>query len=92
MGQRSLKKQEKPLIIFLRLYGEAKERMETLCKTFSTDHNSIGMAGTLAEMHRLERLPGTITHEEVVTVTEVKALGGHPVDILKAAIPGLMKK
>lgn len=45
---------EKPLVVFLRLKGEAKARMLRLCEAYSTDHNSVGMAGTLAEMRRLE--------------------------------------
>lgn len=92
MGKPPLKKIEKPLVCFLRLYGPAKKRMEAVCKHLSTDHNSVAMAGTLSEIWRLERLPAEVTQEEILALTEVKHHGGDPVAILHAAIPALSEK
>jgi hypothetical protein len=76
MGTKSTqKKSQEPLVIFLRLYDEAKTRMEAVCAKFSTDHNKVGMAGTLAEIYRLETLPPSISPDEWAAISEMRALG-----------------
>jgi hypothetical protein len=89
MPQRPLRKIEKPLVVFLRLYGPAKARMKAVCRRHSTDHNAIGMAGTLAELGRLETMPAEVSPELIRLATEHRRLGGDPEETLKSAIAAL---
>lgn len=86
MAPRALKKQEKPIVVFLRLYGPAKQRMMRLCRRYSTDHNAIGMAGTLTEMLRLEsEVPG-VSPAVAKALAEIEALKIDPLPHLEAII------
>ena len=76
---------EKPLAIFIRLYEPATTRMRAVCQRFSTDHNAIAMAGTLAEMARLENSAGIISPEDSRAIQEARRLGLDPLEILTAA-------
>jgi hypothetical protein len=81
-----LKKQEKPLICFLRLYGTAKQRMLGVCEKFSSHHNEIAMAGTMKEILRLELHAEEIAPEVAKALAEARALGLDPIAILRERI------
>ena len=80
-----LKKQQKPIVCFLRLYGTAKKRMEGVCRKYSTDHNSVAMAGTLAEILRLE-MQADVDVEVMKAATEARRLNIDPVATLRERI------
>lgn len=80
------KKQEKPLICFLRLYGTAKLRMLGVCQKFSSHHNEVAMAGTLKEILRLEMQADEYSPEVAQAIAEARAHGLDPVSVIRAAI------
>ncbi len=81
-----LKKQEKPLVCFLRLYGTAQQRMRGVCKKFSSHHNDVAMAGTMKEILRLEMQADEYSPEIAKALAEARALGLDPIAILRERI------
>jgi hypothetical protein len=69
------KKAEKPLVVFLRLYGADQKRLKKLCTDLSRHHNDIAMGGLLAEMLRLERMLPDIPVDVLTLLGECLRLG-----------------
>lgn len=84
--KKPLRKNEKPLVCFLRLYGPEKRRMNALTNKRRGAHNDIAMAGTLSEMRRLENeIPG-VRPEVAKALAEIEALKIDPLPHLEAII------
>lgn len=86
MADVALKKIEKPLVCFLRLYGTAKRRMLNVRKKYSTTHNDVAMAGTLTEILRLEMQADEFDPNVARAATEARKLGIDPVGAIRNAI------
>lgn len=81
-----LKKQQKALVCFVRLYGTEKKRMENVCRKFSTTHNDVAKAGIGAEIFRLESQVDALSPDVARVLAEARALGIDPVAALRAKI------
>lgn len=71
-----LKKDEKPLVVFLRIYAANKARLLKVCRHTGLDHNAIGLAGTLAEIERLEQHLLPVTPAELKAIASFKKVTG----------------
>lgn len=66
MAPAPLRKNEKPLVCFIRLYGVEKRRMRAITKGQRGAHNDVAMAGIRAEMRRLEAAVTSETPPELL--------------------------
>lgn len=79
------KKGEKPAVIFLRLYGAAKDRLEVQRAKHGLEANHIARTGLMHELHRLEQLQA-VPAEYAELIAECQQLGLDPAPHLRALI------
>lgn len=81
-----LKKQQKPLVVWFRLYGQDKAEMQSVAGKRRGAHNAVAMAGTLAEIARLKVKAHGITPAAAKAVADFQRLTGKdPVVFLREA-------
>lgn len=84
----ALRKNQKPLVCFVRLYGDEKRRMMKQTRGRRGAHNDIAFDGILAELTRRET-QASMTAEESRLATELRRLGGDPETTLRQAIAAM---
>ena len=85
----TLKKQESaPLVVFFRLYGSDKTAMRAVAGKRRGAHNAIAMAGTMAEIARLQAAAGPVTPSEAKAIESFKKVTGDAsiIPVLSAAM------
>lgn len=79
------KKTEKPAVIFLRVYGAQKARLEAQKAKHGLEANDIARTGLMHELHRLEQLQH-VPAEYAELLAECQQLGLDPAPHLRALI------
>lgn len=71
-----LKKTEKPLVVWFRLYGADKAAMQAVSGKRRGAHNAVAMAGTMAEIARLRAAAAPVSAKEAKTIEAFKKVTG----------------
>lgn len=72
----SPRKAEKPLVVWFRLYGAEKRAMQAVAGKRRGAHNAIALAGTMAEIARLEAAALPVTPAELKAIASFKKVTG----------------
>lgn len=81
-----LKKQQKPLVVWFRLYGQEKADMQAVAGKRRGAHNAVAHAGTMAEIARLKVKAVGLTPAVAKAVVDFQRLTGlDPVTFLRDA-------
>lgn len=76
LGTRPLRKAEKPLVVWFRLYGAEKRAMQAVAGKRRGAHNAVALAGTMAEIARLEAAALPVTPAELKAIASFKRVTG----------------